>query len=511
MDMYNVREYLDEIPASIFLVKSKSGLIIFSNRLAKKAGFIPDDNFFQMLEDKNDYLFITKSKDGRLFHIDVQIKMNGKTYSAKLSVAHAEYTSFDALCVTVSALQETAKEDRAVTISKICDIYTGYSSKKTFDFLQTSAKSVGAFCAVLYEKARSRYVLKEEWRERKSVCIPVLRSDFEDRMQLEMLRLASLKRAADTAFATYKKQYGTEGVIAYYFDHAASEHDRESVSLYVRIYKKLSPDAPTKKALSVTQKGLDALSQGFVIWDAPTKKLLYDNKAYRAVFGYKNPLYLSSKIGAGIAGRSGVTRSEEYTDPEGRCYRVTHTFARLGTKDIVSTIISDITEYKQAENKLNTMAKTDALTGLPNRRAGLEQLRSVYAQSKKRKDALTVCFADIDGLKHINDTYGHGAGDSLIKAVALVLKKHVEHIGAVCRLGGDEFVLILPGLDKEQASVVTTQINRDARKYLVGNSEGISMSFGFKEAEFTQDETADTMISVADYEMYRQKRKKSVN
>ena len=171
-----------------------------------------------------------------------------------------------------------------------------------------------------------------------------------------------------------------------------------------------------------------------------------------------------------------------HSDERGRDYSLTHAIGRLGAQRIVTTLVTDVTRYKLAEQKLAMTAKTDPLTGLYNRRAGLEILEEVYTRSRKTGTPLTVGFADIDGLKAINDTYGHGAGDAMIRSVAEVLKKHVGKEGTVCRLGGDEFVLILPGVNQVQALVMAAQIKNGVSRCFVGGSRGISISFGFKQA-----------------------------
>jgi diguanylate cyclase (GGDEF)-like protein len=215
-------------------------------------------------------------------------------------------------------------------------------------------------------------------------------------------------------------------------------------------------------------------------------------------------------MGEGFAYRSKKTLEESLTDAKGNFYSVTHTPAKISGQDIVVTVINDITKYREAESRLELMAKTDTLTGLLNRRAGIETLRQVYGDCRGKQIPLTVCFADIDGLKSINDNYGHGAGDDMIVSVADVLHRHIDSIGSACRLGGDEFILILPGMTREQAMLVTEQIEQDAKKCLVGDSHGISMSFGFKEADYFSDESANTIVSIADHDMYQEKRKKSV-
>jgi diguanylate cyclase (GGDEF)-like protein len=155
------------------------------------------------------------------------------------------------------------------------------------------------------------------------------------------------------------------------------------------------------------------------------------------------------------------------------------------------------------------LAKTDILTGLNNRRAGLEILESTYLRCKRQRKALTVCFADIDGLKSVNDTYGHGVGDNMIRTVAAILKKQLDGSGEVCRLGGDEFLLILAGFHKPQAVLLASRIEQAISRTFVSKSQSISMSFGFKEAEYDAKETVFTLINVADSEMYREKRNKA--
>jgi diguanylate cyclase (GGDEF)-like protein len=181
----------------------------------------------------------------------------------------------------------------------------------------------------------------------------------------------------------------------------------------------------------------------------------------------------------------------------------------MGGHRFITTFVADVTRYKLAEQKLAMTAKTDSLTGLYNRRAGLDILQEVYTQSRKTNKLLTVGFADIDGLKQINDTYGHGTGDAMIKSVAEVLKKSVGKVGTVCRLGGDEFVMVLPEINKVQALLMAEQIKKAVSRCFVGGSRGITISFGFKQADYTQSETAASLVSVADSDMYRDKRDKS--
>ena len=291
----------------------------------------------------------------------------------------------------------------------------------------------------------------------------------------------------------------------FFFDNAPDASGHERLRRFVELYAAIVPDTPDTSRL-VLRRGVDALEQGVAVWNAGTRALLYSNSAYRRMFERDQTHKVADVLGKGIRGR--VTR-ETMSDGRGRYFDVTHTVCGGRGQGIISTIIIDNTAYVKAQRRLDAMANTDALTGLSNRRAGLEYLENVYTQCRQKDTPLTVCFADIDGLKHINDTWGHGAGDAMIQSVAAVLKKYVVEPGKVCRLGGDEFVLILPGQSAAQASLLATQISHEAACRFVGGSDGITMSFGFKQAEFAAGETAQTLVSVADMEMYREKNSKS--
>ena len=507
MDYYDVRYYLDGMPLPVFIVDKRTGCILFSNRHAAQKHFRTGDSMFTQMQSKQDFSVLTDAPVPKESTVDIRI--DGVAYRTRMAVCHAQYRGAACLLVTVTAMRAAGAQSDAEVVSQVCGIFTDQAAqKKAHEFLRVSGEGTGAFCATLYELRSKRYVMKEEWRSRKSVCVPVLRADAGT--DIVSSRQKALKRAADVVCVPYMKPQGTQKMAIYCFDGVADQALRKRIRGLIALYAQLSQDGPPRRHRAVLQKGLDALGEGIAIWEQDTRKLMMVNKAYRGLFGYQNPRYLSRAIGAAMQPRSARTTSEEYTDAQGRIYRITHTQSRQRGRAIITSIMIDMTAQKTAEAQMEAMAKTDALTGLMNRRAGIEQLRKLYRENKGQNRPLTVCFADIDGLKYINDTYGHGAGDSMIRAVADVLKKHVGQLGVVCRLGGDEFVIILPGLRRAQALLLTAAIERDTARCLVGQAQGIAMSFGFKEAEYTQNETADTLVNVADYEMYREKRKKSV-
>lgn len=108
------------------------------------------------------------------------------------------------------------------------------------------------------------------------------------------------------------------------------------------------------------------------------------------------------------------------------------------------TMMEDVTEKKRIQEELKEMSYKDQLTGLGNRRY-FEEL--FVSMDKPENLPLTLLMADVNGLKLTNDTFGHEAGDRLLKKVASDIEKKIRNIGKVARIGGDEFI-ILSGLHR---------------------------------------------------------------
>ena len=148
---------------------------------------------------------------------------------------------------------------------------------------------------------------------------------------------------------------------------------------------------------------------------------------------------------------------------------------------------------------------TDALTGLLNRAGLYRALSSVIADSERYKTPHGVLLLDLDGFKAVNDTYGHAAGDEVLREVAHRLLSW-RRPGWVCgRVGGDEFAVICTGVAPEQLDQVVADVSKilsgiPARDLVVSTSVGMSV--------FEPGNDADTMIARADASMYADKNRK---
>ena len=124
--------------------------------------------------------------------------------------------------------------------------------------------------------------------------------------------------------------------------------------------------------------------------------------------------------------------------------------------------VRDITERKLAEERIQFLAYSDALTGLPNRRLLRDRLTQVLASARRQKGRVALLFLDLDRFKDINDSLGHSLGDLLLQEVAGRLTKWGREQDTVARIGGDEFLVMLTGLQSVTDAAVAAERLMDA-------------------------------------------------
>src|SRR5262249_20836591 len=110
-------------------------------------------------------------------------------------------------------------------------------------------------------------------------------------------------------------------------------------------------------------------------------------------------------------------------------------------------ILSDITERKAAQARIEFLAHHDPLTLLPNRLLLRERVEQAIARSSRSNASLGVLFLDLDDFKRVNDTFGHQTGDAVLREIGRRLLRCVRNTDTVCRYGGDEFVIALTDLN----------------------------------------------------------------
>jgi diguanylate cyclase (GGDEF)-like protein len=180
---------------------------------------------------------------------------------------------------------------------------------------------------------------------------------------------------------------------------------------------------------------------------------------------------------------------------------------QVNSDKFYTAIIRDITERKHLENELQQRATTDELTGIANRRYLLELAHREIKRAVRSKNPLAIALIDIDRFKHINDTYGHAAGDLALTAFTKICQRNIREIDVFARFGGDEFALLLPDTNCEQAYLVVERARQAIAAQTMefeGQSFSINISAGIASLS-DAPETFDTLLSRADRALYRAK------
>ena len=184
-----------------------------------------------------------------------------------------------------------------------------------------------------------------------------------------------------------------------------------------------------------------------------------------------------------------------------------------GDTSLRSMIIRDVTERKQAEDQIRTLAFYDPLTRLPNRRLLMDRLQMTLAASNRQQRLAALLFIDLDNFKILNDTLGHHQGDLLLQQVATRLLTCVRESDTCARLGGDEFVVMLNDLGASPLDAAS-QAELIGRKVLLALNQSYTLatrshhsspSIGITLFGGGQDESIDEPLKRADLAMYQAK------
>lgn len=169
------------------------------------------------------------------------------------------------------------------------------------------------------------------------------------------------------------------------------------------------------------------------------------------------------------------------------------------------TVAARTAELEIANEELQRIARHDALTSLPNRRAVDERLHEEFIRMRRMRRPLAVLLCDIDHFKRINDTYGHALGDEVLCHVARTLQRSLRESDFIARYGGEEFIALLPATSAEEARHVADKLRRSVETHPHPLAGRVTLSIGFAVADGRHEHDKQA-VREADDQLYAAKR-----
>jgi diguanylate cyclase (GGDEF)-like protein/PAS domain S-box-containing protein len=227
------------------------------------------------------------------------------------------------------------------------------------------------------------------------------------------------------------------------------------------------------------------------------------------VVGRDSYAYAPQRIAAALRGEN-VRFERESVDDQGKSHywRVEYIPDVQGDKVAgFYSMVLDITELKEVENRLRSLARTDSLTGLANRSYFTDKLTQAIERSEQNESLLAVLFLDIDQFKVFNDSFGHHGGDVVLREFAHRLSSCIRHTDMVARLAGDEFVIMLEEMHStEEMEIVAKKITREMERDfdVLGQQRRVTTSVGIT-IRRSGERDIETLLRRADEALYAAK------
>lgn len=187
--------------------------------------------------------------------------------------------------------------------------------------------------------------------------------------------------------------------------------------------------------------------------------------------------------------------------------RIARPYADL-SEQLENEVAERTEELRQTNEKLQRLATTDPLTGLLNRRALIKQARQLRERADRQGQEIAVVMIDLDHFKRINDSYGHGAGDEVLKKLSALVKRLVRDVDIAARTGGEEFTLVLDGSNEKNAKAATERLAKQLRETTFNaDEESFNVTLSAGVAIWPASEAFEKVMDQADELLYQAKEK----
>lgn len=254
-----------------------------------------------------------------------------------------------------------------------------------------------------------------------------------------------------------------------------------------------------------------SIAAGILRFDTPNTTLLHSNKIYYTYEELSRNRHIRSIIDRVIEKGNSSFDDEIYIPGLKKWFiirgRMMDMFDTLSHSQYVGVII-DNTERRETLKRLELLSTTDELTGVKNRRSFFEQLRIELNLYKRDQINFSVAMIDLDNFKTINDSFGHQAGDNVLKDFTTIINKNIRPYDTVFRIGGEEFVIIFGNSNQLSAVTVLERIKEELMSHRA-RYNGLEISYTFScgvgEAKELNLYTEKELITIIDTRLYKAK------
>jgi diguanylate cyclase (GGDEF)-like protein/PAS domain S-box-containing protein len=277
-------------------------------------------------------------------------------------------------------------------------------------------------------------------------------------------------------------------------------------------------------SLAQQAAAMKASLDGMAIFDH-SGVCIYVNDAYAKIFDYTHPERLIGASWEMFYSEEELTRLKAQIMPavwrdgswRGEAMGLTLNRCALPLEMSISSVdggglvqvVRDITERKKLEETLRNSSLKDDLTGLFNRRGLLKQAAPYFDFARRQKENLLLLFIDLDGMKRINDEFGHNEGDNALINTAAILNRSFRSSDIIARLGGDEFTVLVTDLNASKEEAIA-RLNENLKAYNAVETRGHKLAFSIGVASLEPERMTcfEELLEQADQAMYEQKRMK---
>ena len=329
-------------------------------------------------------------------------------------------------------------------------------------------------------------------------------------------------QAEQIANGDYSQKIDFMGEVSASFNSMTLHLQEWERQLKEEIVKKEAVAAELARSTALLNSVLDGIKDWVVVTSADYREVLYINEEIKSHLencqaeechhdGVKKCLFFKTILDSAdaFASLEGSKRTDVYCEKRRSWYVIDTNMIKWNDgSDVLVHILSDVTEEKTRSSRLEEIAYIDQGTGIYNRRYGLEFLEDLIKE--RRSIGFCLCYFDLDGLKMVNDNYGHGEGDEYIRSFVKILRSSFRKEDVLFRLGGDEFGVVMKNCSMAAARRALGSFDSKIDKYneTSGKPYPVSASYGVVHAAGGKELTVDKLLGEADEEMYKDKQRR---